>query len=113
MVDALTLQYYVEADPVKAAFGHELSWEDWLKLHSIADTFSDMLFTRPLVCVNFITDESIAHSAGIWYNKRTALIDFYVVCLAACAATEKHDDYTIRALRVWYNKLKTQRILKI
>ena len=52
VVDALTLQYYEEADPVKAAFGHALSREDWLKLHSIADTFSDMLFTRPLVCVN-------------------------------------------------------------
>ena len=52
VADALTLQYYEEADPVKAAFGHELSREDWLKLHSIVDTYSDMLFTRPLVCVN-------------------------------------------------------------
>ena len=52
VADALTLQYYEEADPVKAAFGHELSREDWLKIHSIVDTYSDMLFTRPLVCVN-------------------------------------------------------------
>ena len=52
VADALTLQSYEEADPVKAAFGHELSREDWLLLHSIVDTYSDMLFTRPLVCVN-------------------------------------------------------------
>ncbi len=52
VVDALTLQSYEEADPVKAAFGKELSREDWLKLHTIVDTYSDMLFTRPLVCVN-------------------------------------------------------------
>ena len=52
VADALTLQYYEETDPVKAAFGKELSREDWLKLHTIVDTYSDMLFTRPLVCVN-------------------------------------------------------------
>ena len=52
VADALTLQYYEEEDPVKAAFGHELSREDWLRLHSIVDTYTDMLFTRPLVCVN-------------------------------------------------------------
>ena len=52
VADALTLQYYEEPDPVKAAFGHELTMEDWLLIHSIVDTYSDMLFTRPLVCVN-------------------------------------------------------------
>ena len=52
VADALTLQYYEEADPVKAAFGHELSREEWLQIHSIVDTYSDMLFTRPLVSVN-------------------------------------------------------------
>ena len=52
VADALTLQYYEEADPVKAAFGHTLNREDWLRLHSIVDTYTDMLFTRPLVCVN-------------------------------------------------------------
>lgn len=52
VADALTLQYYEEANPVKAAFGHELNREDWLRLHRIVDTYSDMLFTRPLVCVN-------------------------------------------------------------
>lgn len=52
VADALTLQYYEEPDPVKAAFGHELSREDLRKIHSISDTYSDMLFTRPLVSVN-------------------------------------------------------------
>ena len=52
VADALTLQYYEEADPVKAAFGHELTEDDWRLIHSIVDTYSEMLFTTPLVCVN-------------------------------------------------------------
>lgn len=52
VADALTLQYYEESDPVKAAFGHELTVEDWILLHSIVDTYTDMLFTIPLVSVN-------------------------------------------------------------
>lgn len=52
VADALTLQYYEEADARKAAFGHSLSEEDWRQLHSIVDTYTQMLFTRPLVSVN-------------------------------------------------------------
>ena len=52
LADALTLQYYEEPDAVKAAFGHELTLGDWQMIHSIVDTYSDMLFTTPLVCVN-------------------------------------------------------------
>ena len=52
LADALTLQYYEEPDPVKAAFGHELTLEDWQLIHTIVDTYSDMLFTTPLVSVN-------------------------------------------------------------
>ena len=52
LADALTLQYYEEPDEVKAAFGHEITIEDRQKIHSIADTYSDMLFTVPLVSVN-------------------------------------------------------------
>ncbi|MBR3721413.1 MAG: glucose-1-phosphatase [Selenomonadaceae bacterium] len=36
--DALILQYYEEPDPVKAAFGHDLSYEEWKglgRLHSL------------------------------------------------------------------------------
>ena len=52
VADALVLQYYEEADPVRAAFGHELTEQDWQTIHSIVDTYSDMLFTAPLICVN-------------------------------------------------------------
>jgi glucose-1-phosphatase len=50
--DALTLQYYEEPDETKAAFGHKLTLADWQYMHTIADTYSDMLFTAPLVSVN-------------------------------------------------------------
>ena len=52
VADALTLQYYEEPDAVKAAFGHELTEADWQKLHSIVDTYTEMLFTVPLASVN-------------------------------------------------------------
>ena len=52
VADALTLQYYEEADAQKAAFGHTLTEADWQKIHRIVDTYTDMLFTAPLVSVN-------------------------------------------------------------
>jgi len=41
-----------EADPVKAAFGQGLSYEDWQSLAHIVDVYGDVLFTLPSVCVN-------------------------------------------------------------
>ena len=52
VADALTLQYYEEADAQKAAFGHTLTEADWQKIHRIVDTYTDMLFAAPLVSVN-------------------------------------------------------------
>jgi glucose-1-phosphatase len=52
VADALTFQYYEEADDKAAAFGHELTREDWLKLHSIVDAYVEVLYEAPLVCVN-------------------------------------------------------------
>lgn len=52
VADALTLQYYEEPDASKAAFGHALTEDEWLKLHSIVDTYTEMLFGAPLVSVN-------------------------------------------------------------
>ena len=67
VADALTFQYYEMADDKAAAFGHDLTREDWLKLHSIVDTYTEMLFAAPLVSVNVahpllqeIRDEMIA-----------------------------------------------------
>ena len=52
VADAMILQYYEEADEKKAAFGHELTPEDWQMIHSIVDTYTDILFCAPLVSVN-------------------------------------------------------------
>ena len=52
VADALTFQYYEMADDSAAAFGHNLAREDWLKLHSIVDTYTATLFEAPLVSVN-------------------------------------------------------------
>ena len=52
VADALTLQYYEEPDARQAAFGHKLTEAQWRQLHSIVDTYTEMLFTTPLVSVN-------------------------------------------------------------
>ena len=52
VADALTLQYYEEPDAVKAAFGHELTEAEWQEIHTIVDTYTEMLFTAPSVSVN-------------------------------------------------------------
>ena len=52
VADALTFQFYEMADDNAAAFGHDLTREDWLKIHSIVDTYTEMLFEAPLVSVN-------------------------------------------------------------
>lgn len=50
--DAMTLQYYEEADPVKAAFGNDLSQQQWTEIADIKDVYNDVLFTAPLVADN-------------------------------------------------------------
>ncbi|MBO6286494.1 MAG: histidine-type phosphatase [Bacilli bacterium] len=50
--DALTLQYYEEPDETKAAFGHNLSFEQWQSISRIKDTYGDVLFGAPLVAHN-------------------------------------------------------------
>lgn len=52
VADALTFQFYEMEDDRAAAFGHDLTIEDWRKLHTIVDTYTEMLFEAPLVCVN-------------------------------------------------------------
>ncbi len=47
--DALVLQYYEEDDPIKAAFGKELTRSQWIQISEIMDVFSDVLITPPLV----------------------------------------------------------------
>ena len=47
--DALVLQYYEEKDATKAAFGHELSFDEWLQISEIKDVYGEVLFTSPLI----------------------------------------------------------------
>lgn len=50
--DAMTLQYYEERDPVKAAFGNDLNEEQWEAIAEIKDLYGDVLFCAPLVSCN-------------------------------------------------------------
>ncbi len=50
--DALVLQYYEEQDPVAAAFGHDLSVEDWEAVAEIKDVYGDALFSVPDIALN-------------------------------------------------------------
>lgn len=50
--DAFILQYYEQPDPVKAAFGHNLTRKDWERLAHVKDTYQDVLFTAPIVATN-------------------------------------------------------------
>ncbi len=50
--DALVLQYYEEEDPIKAAFGHKLSYDDWKSIAQIKDVYVDALYSSPLVAAN-------------------------------------------------------------
>ncbi|MCR4891878.1 MAG: histidine-type phosphatase [Lachnospiraceae bacterium] len=49
--DALMLQYY-EADESKAAFGKTMTPQKWDSIAEIKETYGDVLFTAPMVCVN-------------------------------------------------------------
>lgn len=50
--DALVLQYYEEPDDRKAAFGHDLTDEDWKAIGSVLTTYMDILFCTPDLAVN-------------------------------------------------------------
>ncbi len=52
VADALVLQYYEEPDELKAAFGHQLTREQWKDISEIKDLYVDVLFTSPLIAVN-------------------------------------------------------------
>ena len=50
--DALVLQSYEESNPVKAAFGHTLTDEQWKQISEVKDIYGDVLFTAPLIAAN-------------------------------------------------------------
>ena len=52
VADALILQYYEEPDTIKAAFGHDLTDEDWAKIGRFMTTCLQMKHGAPLVAAN-------------------------------------------------------------
>lgn len=52
LADALVLQYYESPNAVDAAFGHDLSLEQWKTVSQSKDFYGDLLFTAPLVAAN-------------------------------------------------------------
>ena len=52
LADALVLQLYEEDDLKEAAFGHDISMDDWKAISKIKDTFVDTLYTAEDVSVN-------------------------------------------------------------
>lgn len=53
--DALVLQYYEERHDRKAAFGHKLNNNDWLRISAIKNWYGDLLFTSPSVARQIAT----------------------------------------------------------
>ena len=93
--DALTLQYYEEADPVKAAFGHKLTFNDRQKISAIKTFYDGVLFTAPLVAVN------IAHPLLQLINDELSLDrKFTFLCghdsnIASVLAALEVEDYSL------------------
>ena len=52
VADALLLQYYEEPDAVKAAFGHDLTGDDWAEIGRFMTTCLDIKYGAPMVAVN-------------------------------------------------------------
>ncbi len=52
VADALLLQYYEEPDAGKAAFGHELTKEDWAEIGGFLTRYLELKHGAPLVALN-------------------------------------------------------------
>ena len=56
IADAMILQYYEETDDKKAAFGHDITWEDWTTIGSVMGAYEDILFSAPSLAPNLAHD---------------------------------------------------------
>ena len=50
--DALVLQYYEAPTAVEAAFGKNLTYNQWKQVSEVKDVYGDVLFTAPLIASN-------------------------------------------------------------
>lgn len=49
VADAMVMQFYEEPDDLKAAFGHELTEDQWRMIAGIVTRYEDILFATPLI----------------------------------------------------------------
>ena len=75
VVDALVLQYYEEPDKLKAAFGHDLTQEDWERIGSFITTYLNTKHGAQLVSVN-ITNPLIEELESELKNENRKLTFF-------------------------------------
>ncbi len=75
VADALLLQYYEEPDAVRAAFGHELTEEDWAKLGRFMTYCLELKHGAPMVSVN-ITHPLIQELEKEFKNEKRKLTFF-------------------------------------
>ena len=68
VADALLLQYYEEPDAVKAAFGHELTKENWAEIGAFMTTCLEMRHGAPMVAAN-ITNPLLQELEGELKNE--------------------------------------------
>ncbi|MBQ8953300.1 MAG: haloacid dehalogenase-like hydrolase, partial [Clostridia bacterium] len=68
VADALLLQYYEEPDAARAAFGHELTDEEWERLGAFMTTCLEMRHGAPLVAAN-ITNPLLQELKGELTNE--------------------------------------------
>lgn len=62
IADALILQYFEVADAKEAAFGNDLTTQDWESISKIKDVYGDILFAAPVVAAN------VAHPLLVYIN---------------------------------------------
>lgn len=62
IADAFILQYFEAPNSKEAAFGKDLTTQDWEKISKIKDVYGDILFTAPIVAVN------VAHPLLVYIN---------------------------------------------
>ena len=96
IADALVLQYYEEPDDLKAAFGHELTQEDWRTIGNVLATYEKILFTAPKLAVN------LAHPMlkEIYAELNAQGRQFSFLCghdstITSCLAALGADDYEL------------------
>lgn len=93
--DALTLQYYEADNPVKAAFGHKISFSDWQKISAIKDFFGEMLYSAPAVAANTARPLLKVINAELSLNRKFTFLCGHDSNLVSIFAALDVEDYSL------------------